>query len=74
MKVRVEVITVNADGSERRSEVLAIERQELSMETLGMSLAESKSLLSHVQDCMVAQHVDEESGASPSVFRLRPAA
>ena len=60
MKMRVEVITVNADGSEIRSEVLAIERQELSMETLGMSLAESKSLLSHVQDCMVAQQVDKD--------------
>ena len=60
MKMRVEVVTVNADGSEQRSEVLTIERHEVCMETLGMSLAESKSLLSRVQNGMVAQQVDED--------------
>ena len=39
---RIEVVSVDADGSEQRRQVLAVERQELAMETLGMSLAESK--------------------------------
>jgi len=33
---------VGADGREQRQNVLAIERQELTMETIGLSLAESK--------------------------------
>ena len=39
MKMRVEVVTVDADGSERRKQVLVIKRDELAMKTLGMSLA-----------------------------------
>ena len=37
MKVRVEVVCVNADGDEQRRQVLTIERRELAMETLGMN-------------------------------------
>jgi hypothetical protein len=33
-----------------RRQVLVIERQELAMETLGMNLNESKTLLANVQD------------------------
>ncbi|HEY6764312.1 MAG TPA: ISKra4 family transposase [Candidatus Sulfotelmatobacter sp.] len=60
MKMRIEVVSVDADGSEQRRQVLAVERQELAMETLGMSLAESKSLLEGVQDSMIAQQVGED--------------
>jgi hypothetical protein len=59
MNVRIEVVCVSADGSEQRRQMLGIERQELAMETLGMSLAESKALLAGVQDFMVAQQVSE---------------
>ena len=45
MKVRVEVVCLNADGQEQRRQVLTIERQELAMETLGINLTESKALL-----------------------------
>jgi hypothetical protein len=41
MKVRVEVVCLNAAGDERRRQVLTIERRELAMETLGMNLTES---------------------------------
>ena len=55
MKVRVEVVSPNADGEEQRRQVLTIERRELAMETLGMNLTESKALLAGVQDFVVAQ-------------------
>lgn len=45
-----EVVSVSADGSAQRRDVLAIKRQELTMETLGMSLAGSKALLEGVRD------------------------
>jgi hypothetical protein len=60
MKVRVEVVCLNADGDERRRQVLTIERRELAMETLGMNLTESKALLAAVQDFVVAQQAREE--------------
>jgi len=43
------------DGSEPRREVVAIERRELRMETLGLTVAEGKALLAGVQDFVVAQ-------------------
>jgi hypothetical protein len=62
MNVRVEVVCVSADGREQRRDVLAIERQELTMETLGMSLAESTALLRGVQDFVIVQQVSEDLG------------
>ena len=55
MKVRVEVVCLNADDEEQRRQVLTIERRELAMETLGMNLTESKALLAGVQNFVVAQ-------------------
>ena len=60
MKVRVEVVYLNAAADERRRQVLTIERRELVMETLGMNLTESKALLAGVQDFVVAQQAREE--------------
>lgn len=62
MNVRVEVVCVNADGREQRQDVLTIERQELTMETLGMSLAESKALLEGVQKFLIVQQASEDLG------------
>jgi hypothetical protein len=59
MKVRVEVVCVNADGGEQRQDVLTIERRQLAMETLGMNLTEGKALLAAVQAFVVAQQVRE---------------
>ena len=59
MSIRVEVVSIGADGIEKRRDVLAIDRAELAMETLGMSLKESKALLKGVQDLMVAHQVHE---------------
>jgi hypothetical protein len=60
MKVRVEVVCLNAAGDERRRQVLTSERRELATETLGMNLTESKALLAGVQDFVVAQRAREE--------------
>ena len=56
----MEVVCLNADGDEQRRQVLTIERRELAMETLGMNLSESKTLLACVQDFVVAQQVRED--------------
>lgn len=54
MKMRIDVVILHPDGSEHRKQVLTVERHKLAMETLGMSLAESKSLLEGVRDSMIA--------------------
>jgi hypothetical protein len=53
----VEVICLDADGVEQRSEVLERERRQLAMESLGMSLADGKAILQGVQDFVTAQPV-----------------
>ena len=55
MSIRVEVVCIADDGSEERREVMTIERRELAMETLGLTLKEGKTLLTGVQDFVVAQ-------------------
>jgi len=60
MKFRVEVICVNDEGAEQRHEVMEMERQELAMETLGLSLAEGKAILQGVQDFVASQQISED--------------
>lgn len=60
MKFRVEVICVNGDGAEQRRDVTEIERRELAMETLGLSLAEGKAILHGVQVFVAAQQISED--------------
>ncbi len=60
MKLRVEVICVNDEGTEQRRDVMEIERQQLAMETLGLSLAEGKALLQGVQDFVASQQISED--------------
>jgi hypothetical protein len=60
MKFRLEVVCVNDEGQEQRGEVLAMERRQLAMETLGLNLGESKLLLEGVQDFVVARQGAED--------------
>jgi hypothetical protein len=60
MKFRVEVICVTAEGAEQRRDVMEMERQQLAMETLGLSLAEGKAILSGVQDFVASQQISED--------------
>jgi hypothetical protein len=55
MKFRIQVVRVADDGAERMKEVMEFERQELAMETLGMSLAEGKAVLKGVLQEFVAE-------------------
>jgi hypothetical protein len=59
MTFRVEVVCLSDDG-EQRCSVVEIERAELALETLGMSLAEGKAILHGVQDFMAGQEVMED--------------
>jgi hypothetical protein len=58
MKLWVEVMWENK-GEEQRRNVMAIERSQLAMETLGLTLGESKAMLQSLQAIVVAQQVTE---------------
>ena len=60
MKFRVEVVCVSDAGQEQRSDVLEMERRQLAMETLGLNLCESKTMLENVQDFVVARQTAED--------------
>ena len=55
MNFRIEVICIGEDGTEHRAEVLTLAKDQLAMETLGLTLAEGKELLANVQ-ASVAEH------------------
>lgn len=60
MRFRVEVICLDEDGAEDVRKVVEVERHELAIETLGLNLAEAKSILSNLQDVMTARQVAED--------------
>jgi len=60
MKFRVEVICVNDDGTEQRCDVVEMERRQLAMETLGLSVADGKAILHEVQDFVASQQMAED--------------
>jgi hypothetical protein len=60
MKFRVEVICVNDEGAEQRHDVMELEREQLVMETLGLSMAEGKAILRGVQDFVTSQQISED--------------
>ena len=45
MNFRIEVICVRDDGTEERREVMTVTKEQLAMETLGLTVAEGKELL-----------------------------
>jgi len=49
MNFRIEVICVGDDGTEQRREVLAVSKDALTIDTLGLTLAEGKELVANVQ-------------------------
>src|SRR5689334_19402018 len=59
MKFLVQAICVS-EAAERRQQVFEITRETLAMETLGLSLGESKALLRGVQDFVVAEQVADD--------------
>ena len=59
MKFRVEVICLH-EGGEQRCNVLEMDRTELALETLGLSVAEGKAMLHGVQDFVATQQGIED--------------
>lgn len=53
MKVTVQVVTHSDDGHESIHEVACVERADLTPETLGLSLAEGKTILQSLQEVVV---------------------
>ena len=53
MKVTVQVVTIDAHGQESIRELACIEREELTAESLGLSVADSKALLQSLQEVVV---------------------
>jgi hypothetical protein len=60
MKFLVHVICVTEAAERHQQEVFEIERENLALETLGLSLVESKSLLQGVQEFVVAEQVADD--------------
>jgi hypothetical protein len=60
MKFRVEMICINDDGTEQRCDVMEMERHQVAMETLGLSLTDGKTILHGVQDFVASQQVTED--------------
>ena len=57
MHVRIQIVMVADDGTEQRHEIADLVRAEASIETIGLTLAESKALLAALQHLMVTQQV-----------------
>jgi hypothetical protein len=55
MKFRIDVVRVGDDGTEQSSAMMVLSRGPLALETLGLTLAESKELLHNVQTYLVEQ-------------------
>jgi hypothetical protein len=53
MKVKVQVVTITDDGQETTKEIACVERQALTPETFGLSLAEGKTVLQALQEVVV---------------------
>jgi hypothetical protein len=59
MRFRLQLITVGEDGSERMHSVAELERDStLRLETTGLTLAEGKQILKHLQEVVVEEQVE----------------
>jgi len=55
MNFRIEVICMREDGTEERREVMNVTKEQLALETRGLTLAEGKELLASVQTVVVEE-------------------
>src|SRR5215470_5850384 len=59
VKFRLQLVVVNASGHEHVQEVARIERDEVAMEILGLTLAEGKLILKRVQEGVVQEQIQD---------------
>jgi len=64
MKLTIQVVIEQADSAKIVTEVMTLERETLTDETLGLTLTESKTLLAGAQEIMVALQVIEGSNGN----------
>ena len=59
MRFRLQLIMVSDDDSERMHSVAELERESpLGMETAGLTLAEGKQILKHLQEVVVEEQIE----------------
>src|SRR5687767_1509229 len=58
-KFRLQLVVVNGSGFEEVHELACIEREEVEMETLGLTLAEGKLILKKIQEGVVQEQIQE---------------
>lgn len=66
MKVQIKMVISHDNHQQTTHDILCLERQELSIETLGLTLKESKALAAKVQSTLVFEQVKEYA----DIFRL----
>jgi len=74
MHFRLQVVAVSDDGTEQLEELADLVRSEATLETLGLTLDESKQLLQELQRMMVEQQVNaylDEQRACPACGKQR---
>lgn len=74
MQVNIQMVTTNGD-QKTVHDILGLERKELSIETLGLTLNESKAMTAAIQKTMVDAQVEEylsEHKSCPQCGKLRP--
>ena len=59
VKFGLQLVVVNASGHEHVQEVARIERDEVAMETLGLTLAEGKLILKRIQEGVVQEQIHD---------------
>ena|ERR1700680_188948 len=59
MKLRLQLVLVSDSGQEQVQDVAQLEREGVTIETLGLSLAEGKLILKKVQEAMVQEQVND---------------
>jgi hypothetical protein len=53
MKFKVQVVTLTDDGEESIRDIACVERDELTPASLGLSIADSKTILQGIQEVVV---------------------
>ena len=66
MKVQIKMVISHDNLSQTTHDILCLERQELSIETLGLTLKESKALAAEVQSSLISAQVKEYT----DIYRL----
>lgn len=58
MHFRIQIVAVTDDGHEQCQEIVDLARSETSLESLGLTLNESKQILHDLQQCIILHQVD----------------